>query len=91
VQGHVGWVHVGRLRRPAGVCRPVHRVGGDASAGAWRSGNGFGLDNEFACYYLSHFISNSDTNTNIIVYKFKTDISNSDSHSNTYSIYSVES
>jgi hypothetical protein len=43
---------------------------------------------EFRCQYVPHFISNSDTNTNIIKYKYKMDISNSDSHSNTYSIYS---
>jgi hypothetical protein len=42
---------------------------------------------KFGCHYLPHFISNSDTNTNIIEYEYKTDISNSDSHSNTYSIY----
>jgi hypothetical protein len=51
--------------------------------------DGFGSDThgyEFACHYLPHFISNSDTNTNIIEYEYKTDISNSDSHSNTYSI-----
>jgi hypothetical protein len=35
------------------------------------------------------FISNLDTNTNIIEYEYKIDISNS--HSNTYSIYSIES
>jgi hypothetical protein len=46
---------------------------------------------EFRCHYLPHFISNLDTNTNIIKYKYKTNISNSDSHSNTYSIYSIES
>jgi hypothetical protein len=46
---------------------------------------------EFGCHYLPHFISNSDTNTNIIEYEYKTDISNSDSHSNTYSIYIIES
>jgi hypothetical protein len=46
---------------------------------------------EFGCHYLPHFISNADTNTNIIKYECKTDISNSDSHSNTYSIYSIES
>jgi hypothetical protein len=37
------------------------------------------------------FYSNSDTNTNIIEYECKKDISNSDSHSNTHSIYSIES
>jgi hypothetical protein len=46
---------------------------------------------ECGCHYLPHFISNSDTNMNIIEYKYKTDISNSDSHSNTYSIYSIAS
>jgi hypothetical protein len=54
--------------------------------------DGFGSDThgyEFGCHYLPHFISNSDTNTNIIEYEYKTDISNSDSHSNTYSIYSI--
>jgi hypothetical protein len=53
--------------------------------------DGFGLDThgyEFGCHYLPHFISNSDTNTNIVEYEYKTDISNLDSHSNTYSIYS---
>jgi hypothetical protein len=40
---------------------------------------------------IGHFISNSDTNTNIIEYEYKTDISNLDSHLNTYSIYSTES
>jgi hypothetical protein len=52
--------------------------------------DGFGSDThgyEFGCHYLPHFISNSDTNTNIIEYEYKTDISNSGSHSNTYSIY----
>jgi hypothetical protein len=49
--------------------------------------DGFGSDThgyEFGCHYLPHFISNSDTNTNIIKYEYKMDISNSDSHSNTY-------
>jgi hypothetical protein len=46
---------------------------------------------EYGCHYLSYFISNSDTNTNIIEYEYKMDILNSDSHSNTYSIYSIES
>jgi hypothetical protein len=58
------------------------------------SRDGFGSDthrSEFECHYLPYFISNSDTNTNIIEYEYKTDISNSDSHSNTYSIYSIES
>jgi hypothetical protein len=53
--------------------------------------DGFGSDThgyEFGCHYLPHFISNSDTNTNIIKYEYKTDISNSHSHLNTYSIYS---
>jgi hypothetical protein len=45
---------------------------------------------EFGCHYLPHFISNSDTSTNIIEYEYQTDISNSE-HSNTYSIYSIES
>jgi hypothetical protein len=56
--------------------------------------DGLGLDTngyEFGCHYLPHFISNSDTNTNIIEYEYKTDISNSDSHSNTHSIYNIES
>jgi endo-1,4-beta-mannosidase len=56
--------------------------------------DGFGSDTheyEFGCHYLPYFISNSDTNTNIIEYEYKMDISNSDSHSNTYSIYSIES
>jgi hypothetical protein len=56
--------------------------------------DGFGSDMhgyEFGCHYLPHFVSNSDTNTNIIEYKCKTNISNSDSHSNTYSIYIIES
>jgi hypothetical protein len=56
--------------------------------------DGFGSDThgyEFGCHCLPHFISNSDTNTNIIEYEYKTDISNSDSHSNTYSIYSIKS
>jgi hypothetical protein len=39
---------------------------------------------EFGCHYLPHFISNSDTNTNTIEYGYKMDISNSDSHLNTY-------
>jgi hypothetical protein len=55
---------------------------------------GFRLDThryEFRCHYLPHFISNLDTNTDIIEYEWKTDISNSDSHSNTYSIYSWDS
>jgi hypothetical protein len=58
------------------------------------SRDGFGSDThgyECECQYLPHFISNSDTNTNIIEYEYKTDISNLDSHSNTYSIYSIES
>jgi hypothetical protein len=46
---------------------------------------------EFECHYLPHFISNADTNTNIIEYECKMDNSNSDSHSNTYSIYSIKS
>jgi hypothetical protein len=46
---------------------------------------------EFGCHYLPYFISNSDTNTNIIEYEYKTDISNSDSHLNTSSIYIIES
>jgi hypothetical protein len=53
-------------------------------------GDGFGSDThgyEFGCHYLSHFSLNSDMNTNIIEYEYKMDISNSDSHSNTYSIY----
>jgi hypothetical protein len=33
----------------------------------------------------------SDTNTNINKYEYKMDISNSDSHSNTYPIYNIES
>jgi hypothetical protein len=44
---------------------------------------GFGSDTqgyEFRCYYLPHFNSNSDMNTNVIEYEYKTDISNSDSH-----------
>jgi hypothetical protein len=45
---------------------------------------------EFRCHYLPHFISNSDTNTNIIECEYKTDISNLDSHSSTYLIYSIE-
>jgi hypothetical protein len=56
--------------------------------------DGFGSDThgyEFRCHYLPHFISNSDTNTNIIEYEYKTNILNSDSHSNTYSIYNTES
>jgi hypothetical protein len=56
--------------------------------------DGFGLDThryKFRCHYLPHFISNSDMNMNIIEYEYKTDISNSDSHSNTYSIYDIES
>jgi hypothetical protein len=56
--------------------------------------DGFGSDThgyEFGFHYLPHFISNSNTNTNIIKYECKTDISNSDLHSNTYSIYSIES
>jgi hypothetical protein len=59
-----------------------------------RGRDGFGSDThgyEFGCHYLPHFISNSDTNTNTIEYEYKTDISNSDSHSNTYSIYNIES
>jgi hypothetical protein len=55
--------------------------------------DGFGSDThgyEFGCHYLPHFISISDTNTNIIEYEYKTDISNSDSHSNTYLIYNIE-
>jgi hypothetical protein len=59
-----------------------------------RSRDGFGSDMheyEFRCHYLPHFISNSDTNTDIIKYEYKTDISNSDSHSNIYSIYNIES
>jgi hypothetical protein len=57
-------------------------------------GDGFGSDThgyEFGCHCLPHFISNSDTNTNIIEYEYKADILNSDSYSNTYSIYSIES
>jgi hypothetical protein len=56
--------------------------------------DGFGSDThvyEFRCHYLPHFISNVDTNTNIIEYECKTDILNSDSLSNTYLIYSIES
>jgi hypothetical protein len=36
--------------------------------------DGFGSDThgyEFGCHYLPHFISNSDTNTNIIEYEYK--------------------
>jgi hypothetical protein len=57
-----------------------------------KSRDGFVSDThgyEFRCHYLPHFISNSDTN--IIEYEYKMDISNSDSHSNTYSIFSIES
>jgi hypothetical protein len=43
------------------------------------------------CHYLPHLILNSDTNTNIIEYEYKMDISNSDLHSNTYSVYSIDS
>jgi hypothetical protein len=55
--------------------------------------DGFGSDThgyEFGCHYLPHFISNSNSNTNTIEYEYKTNISNSDSYSNTYSIYSIE-
>jgi hypothetical protein len=41
------------------------------------SRDGFGSDThgyEFWCHYLPHFISNSDANTNIIEYEYKTDI-----------------
>jgi hypothetical protein len=34
---------------------------------------------ESRCHYLPHFISNSDTNTDIIEYEYTTDISNLDS------------
>jgi hypothetical protein len=56
--------------------------------------DGFGSDTHgynFEYHYLPHFVPSSDTNTNIIKYEYKTDILNSDSHSNTYSIYSIES
>jgi hypothetical protein len=58
------------------------------------SRDGFGSDThgyKFRCHCLPYFISNSDTNTNIIEYEYKTDISNLDSHSYTYSIYNIES
>jgi hypothetical protein len=58
-----------------------------------RCRDGFGSDThgyEFGCHYLPHFISNSYTNTNIIECEYKTDISNLDSHSSTYWIYSIE-
>jgi hypothetical protein len=67
--------------------------GANVVTGKWIfTRDGFGSDThgyEFGCHYLPHFISNSDTNTNIIEYGYKTDISNSDSHSNTYSIYNI--
>jgi phosphatidylethanolamine-binding protein (PEBP) family uncharacterized protein len=48
--------------------------------------DGFGSNShryKFKIHYLPHFILNSDTNMNIVEYEYKTDISNSDSHSNT--------
>jgi hypothetical protein len=56
--------------------------------------DGFGSDThgyECGCHYLPHFILNSNTNTNIIEYEYKMNISNLNSHSNSYSIYSIES
>jgi hypothetical protein len=53
--------------------------------------DGFGSDThgyEFGCLFIT-FISNSETNANITEYEYKMDISNSDSHSNTYSIYNI--
>jgi hypothetical protein len=58
---------------------------GSAWKTCWLKKNrdGFGSNTheyEFRCHYLPHFISHSDTNTDIIKYKYKTDILNS--HSN---------
>jgi hypothetical protein len=51
--------------------------------------DGFGSDthgNGFKCHYLPYFNPNTDTNTNIIIYEYKTDNLNSDLHSDTYLI-----
>jgi hypothetical protein len=53
------------------------------------SRDGFGSDtheNGFEYHYLPYFNPNTDTNTNIIGYEYKTDSSNSDLHSDTYLI-----
>jgi hypothetical protein len=74
--------------------KPQHETNCGARRDSSSGRDGFGSDTheyEFGCHYLPHFISNSDTNANIIECEYKRDISNSDSHSNTYSIYSVES
>jgi hypothetical protein len=41
----------------------------------------------FGCHLLPYFKSNSDTNTNVIEYKYKTDGSNTDSKSDIYSVH----
>jgi hypothetical protein len=51
--------------------------------------DGFGSDthgNGFECHYLPYFNSNTDTNTNIVGYEYKTDSSDSDLHSDIYLI-----
>jgi hypothetical protein len=76
------------------MCDPHRDTLSESESNSLRPKDGFRSDtheNEFGCHSLPHFISNLDTNTNIIEYEHKTDISNSDSHLNTYSIYSIES
>ena len=55
---------------------------------------GFGSDtheNGFECHYLPYFNPNTDTNTNIVGYEYKTDSSNSDLYSDTYLIWNIAS
>ena len=51
--------------------------------------DGFGSDTdeiEFECHLLPHFNSDTNADTNILEYEYKTDTSDSDSHSDIYSI-----
>jgi outer membrane usher protein FimD/PapC len=73
---------------------PVHTGQSGALSGALSGAplkirDGFGSDthgNGFECHYLPYFNSNTDTNTNIVGYEYKTDSSNSDLHSDIYLI-----
>jgi hypothetical protein len=40
-------------------------------------------------HFLPHFNLNTDINSDVLKYKYKTDISDSDSNSNIYSIYRI--
>ena len=62
--------------------------------GCQESRDGFRSDthgNGFECHYLPYFNSNTDTNTNIVGYEYKTESSNSDLHSDTYLIWNIAS